>query len=159
MSKAFLDVLHARQPKLDYISPAVCEYIFSGSGFGELLLDDWGLDAIQGWMNVYGDNGDHNLNWDTREGNICVMVWRADDPDNPLTSTYTLVADCVQSPWNPPVCPPPNCVGCPPPRPPCYTLQVLTEAGLSPFSVPICPPPPPPSCPQCGGGGDRKSVV
>jgi hypothetical protein len=152
MSKAFLDVLHARQPKLDYISPAVCEYIFSGSGFSSLLLDDnWNDDPVSSaTIVIYGSGGDHSLNWEPVIGAICYMIYQADDPLNPLTSTYTLVADCVEgNTWNPP--PPPG--GGPPfPPPPCYVIQALTDAGLAPFGVPVCNPPPP-SCPYCGGGG------
>jgi hypothetical protein len=148
MSKAFLDVLHARQPKLDYISPAVCEYVFSGSGFSSLLLDEnWDDDPVSGaTFIIYGNGGDHRLRWNPVIGAICYMIYRADDPLNPLTSTYTLVADCVEGEtWDPP--PPPG--GGPIP---CYIIQALTEDGLGALSTPICYPAPA-SCPQCTGGG------
>lgn len=156
MSKAFLDVLHARQPKLEYISPAVCEYIFSGSGFSSLLLDEnWNLDPIStATILIFGSGGDHRLTWDPVDGAVCYTIYAADDPGNPLGS-YHVVEDCwPDTTWDPPPTPPPTCPdpsNCPPPNQ-CYIIQPITDAGLGPMSNPLCVTPPP-GCTTCNGGG------
>jgi hypothetical protein len=162
MSKAFLDVLHARQPKLDYISPAVCEYIFSGSGFSSLLLDEnWNDDPISNaTIIVYGAGGDHQLTWNPVDGAVCYTIYAADDPNNPL-GTYHVVEDCWPGttynppPPEPPACPDPN--SCPAPNR-CYIIQPITDAGLGPMSNPLCVTPPP-GCLACNSGGGGSTSL
>lgn len=131
------EVLHARRPTLNYISPPICEVTFSGSGFPTLILDALtGLPSITGFRVEYNPlTGRFRFSWDTYGPALCYNVYKAVDPASP-NGTYTLNRSCVQDPFfDTPDCPE------------CYLVSAVTETGETPLAGPVCsecPEPPPP---------------
>lgn len=153
MSKSYINILHTRQPKLEYISPAVCESVFTGTGFSSVLLDDaWNQPPFSdATMLFFGDAGDYVLTWDNVPDAICYTILRADDPNNPY-GTYTVVEECwTPDPGGPPIWNPNPCTDiqvCPPPPagPQCYLVQAITPTGVVTVTNPLCTTP----CATCG---------
>lgn len=133
------EVLHARRPTLNYISPPICEAIFSGSGFPTLILDALtGLPSLSGFRVEYDSlTGLFRFSWDTYGPALCYNVYKAVDPTSP-NGTYVLSRSCVQTPFfDTPDCPE------------CYLVSAVTETGETPLAGPVCsecplPPEPPP---------------
>src|SRR5262245_30258222 len=97
LNRISLEVLHARRPTLNYVSPPICEAIFSGSSFPTLVLDALeGLDLITGLRVDYDPlTGRFRISWDAYPFVLCYNVYRADDPNAP-NGSYTLIASCIQ---------------------------------------------------------------
>lgn len=151
----YQDVLHPRRATLNYISPAICEAIFSGSSFATLVLESnsHALTPVTGFRyNYNASNGTWSIYWDNYPNGICYNVYAADNPADPNT-TFTLVAECLPDPvWNPPTPGGGGGGGNPPPGTPgsVIVITVITTGGESPF--PNTPPPPLPPPPGGGGG-------
>lgn len=124
-----LEVLHARRPTLNYVSPAICEAIFSGSSFATLVLDSLShLSGITGLRFEFNPlTGRFRLFWDIYPGALCYNVYQADDFNNPA-GNYTLVATCIPNPV----------YELPAGDPACFLVTAITPVGETPFSEIIC---------------------
>lgn len=120
-----LDVLFLRRPRLDYISPPVCEALFSSSGGPVIVLNPLTPQAFPTGL-ILGGIGSFFLNWDAYPGALCYSVYKA-DTSNPFGS-YTIVAECI-------------------PNPPfdisgfgggCFRVSAITPDGETPLSLPVC---------------------
>lgn len=120
-----LEVLFLRRPRIDYISPPVCEALFSSSGGPIIILNPFAPQAFPTGL-VLGGEGSFFLSWDTYPGALCYSVYRSDDPNNPF-GTYTIVAECIP---NPPVNL--NDFG-----PGYYRITAITRDGETPPSLPV----------------------
>lgn len=129
------EVLHARRPTLNYVSPAICEAIFSGSSFPVVVLDELSaLAAITGLRVEYDSaTGRFRISWDAYPFVQCYNVYKANDPAQP-NGTYTLFISCTTSTtFTTTTCPS------------CFLITAVTLVGETPFAGPICttcPPPP-----------------
>lgn len=138
------DVLHARRPTLNYVSPAICEAIFSGSSFATLVLESnsSALTPITGLRyNWNQTSGTWTLYWDNYPDAICYNVYAADNPDDP--TTYTIVAECVSDPTYDPPAGEPGAPGTPGTV---IVITGITTSGETPF--PTTPPEPLPPDPN-----------
>lgn len=90
-----LDVLFLRKPQIEYVSPPVCEAIFSGSSTVTIILDPLPhLFAPTGPV-LGGFGGSRRwLTWNSYPGQICYNVYFEADPNNP-NSPYNLISECV----------------------------------------------------------------
>lgn len=90
-----LDVLFLRKPQIEYVSPPVCEAIFSGSGTVTIILDPLPhLIAPTGPI-LGGFGGTRRyLTWNSYPGQICYSIYFEADPGNP-NSPYNLISECI----------------------------------------------------------------
>lgn len=91
-----MDILFARRPCINYVSPAICEGdITSGSGFGlpSIVLEPFGGFPPVVGMTIAGDfPGPFSLSWEASPGAICYNVYRMEDGE------LVLIFECVQAP-------------------------------------------------------------
>lgn len=88
-----LDVLCLRRPKINYVSPPVCEAIFSGSGIPIIVLEPFNvLTKITGIV-VIRDGNTRIISWPAYPGAICYNVYQQ-QPDG----SYVLIAECIEDP-------------------------------------------------------------
>ena len=88
-----LDVLCLRRPKINYVSPPVCEAIFSGSGIPIIVLEPFNvLTKITGIV-VIRDGNTRVISWPAYPGAICYNVYQQ-QPDG----SYVLIAECIEDP-------------------------------------------------------------
>lgn len=124
----FLDTVNARRPKLDYVSPAICEAIFSGSSSSVLVLSPLPEKAkVTGLVITLLEGGDFRLGWNNYPGALCYSVYKLNDGIDPF-GTYTIIAECITDPT----------FDLPDPFS-CYIVTAITTEGETPFSDPICP--------------------
>lgn len=130
---ASLDVLFLRRPKIDYVSPPVCEAIFSGSGSPVIVLDPFDLlDQITGIViEVIG--GSRIVSWPSFPGAICYTIYLEDNGE------LTVIAECVTDPTFPI---PDDIEGS-------IVITPITPDGEGPISDPI-------ELPPGGGGGGEE---
>lgn len=136
MNNIYLDVLHMRRPPLNYVSPAICDAVFSSTSFPVLTLDPLpGRPAITGLRITFiGTQGDFRLNWDNYPGAICYSVYKLNDANDPF-GDYTIIAECIPDPtfdpneWEIPFNKD---------EPACYIVTAITLEGESAVSNPIC---------------------
>lgn len=84
-----LDILFLRRPKIEYVSPPVCEAQFSSSSEPIIILEDIArLHSPTGLR--LGGTSSRFLNWDTYPGQVCYSVYVQADPNNP-NSPYNLL--------------------------------------------------------------------
>lgn len=124
MNQAF-EYLYLRRPALDYISPPVCEALFSASGGPVIILNPLTPQSFPTGL-ILGGSGNFILNWDAYPGALCYSVYKADTSD-PFGS-YTIVAECIP---NPPFDITPFGTGC-------YRISAITTDGETPLSLPAC---------------------
>lgn len=135
-SPIFLDVLHMRRPTLNYVSPAICDAVFSSTSFPILVLDPLPVkSAITGLRITFiGTNGDFLLNWDNYPGALCYSVYKLNDATDPF-SDYVLIAECISdteydpNDWEIPFLRD---------EPGCYIVTAITREGETIASEPIC---------------------
>lgn len=88
--------LFFREPLIHYVSPPLCENLFSSSSGPVIVLNTMDrLTAITGL--VMGGVGDFFLRWGVYPGAICYSVYMSTDPGDPF-GTYVLVAECIPNP-------------------------------------------------------------
>jgi hypothetical protein len=121
---AVLDILLLRRPKIDYISPPICEVFFSATGFPVIVLSEFSRIKPEGLEIVGGV-----LKWPNISGGICYTVYRETEP-----GVYQIINECINTPCGD------NadfqCVTLPGPG--CYRISVITDEGESDLSDPIC---------------------
>lgn len=115
-----LDYLKLRTVAIPYASPAICEFDFSGSAIGELILPPLDSSGLPGliWEKV-GDGW--QFTWPGYPGAICYSVFKANGD-----GSYTVVADCITTNYF---------VGS---EDGCYRIEVILEAGAVSLSDEIC---------------------
>src|SRR5688572_30115324 len=135
-SPIYQDVLHLRRMALNYVSPAICDAVFSSTSFPVLVLDPLPVRAaITGLLITFiGTNGDFILNWDSYPGALCYSVYKLNDANDPF-GDYTIVAECITDtefdpndwliPFNRE-------------EPGCYLVTAITLEGETAVSEPIC---------------------
>lgn len=117
---ATFDHLKLRNVAVNYTAPAICEFDFSGSALGELILpplDSAGLPGLV-WEQI-GDGW--QFTWPGYPGALCYTVYRANGD-----GSYTVVADCITTLYF---------VGS---EDGCYRVEVITEQGAVALSDEIC---------------------
>lgn len=89
-----VDVIKAKQIPFLYVSPAVCDFIFSASGSTSLFLSR--SPSAFGYINlIISEQGDgYRLQWDTYPGALCYSVYKLVDELDPF-SGYRLIAECI----------------------------------------------------------------
>lgn len=154
MNPLALDTIYARRPALTYVSPAICEAVFSSSSFPSLILDavdPRNRNKVTGLVVTYTGGGDYLINFNNYPGALCYSVYKLNDATDPF-SGYVLIAECISDqPFNPDdwVFPKP-----PPGTSVCYAFTVITADGESDFSDLICVfTPPDPDVPPLPGTG------
>jgi hypothetical protein len=88
-----LDTLYLRKPRLDYISPAICEVNFSGSGVPVIIIEPIGK-LISPTGGISGGRGAVFFTWKDYPGQLCFTVYYNADPGNVL-SPYNIVQQCI----------------------------------------------------------------
>ncbi len=132
-----LDPLFLRRPKIDYLSPGICEATFSSTGSPVIILPDFHRRRGPTGLFITGSFGHRRLHWDAYPDALCYNVYMADCVEgvDPLTLPYHLIAECVSE----------NFLDLPDEG--CYRVSAITLEGESDLSDPICtcefPPPPP----------------
>lgn len=90
-----MEILFARRPYLNYVSPAACEASFSGSGFGVpiIVLAPFGTIAPVGGLIIAGEfPGPFTLTWTPTPGALCYNIYQVVDGE------LVLIFECVPSP-------------------------------------------------------------
>jgi len=124
--RSVLEILFLRRPKIDYISPPVCEFDFSSTGGPVIVLDPLGsLPAPSGF--IVGGVGRFRLSWNPYPGALCYTVYKAVDSNNPQ-GEYVIVAECIEDPE----------INLEPEGPGCYRVSAITPNGETQLSDPIC---------------------
>lgn len=82
------DILYLRRPVLNYVSPPVCEVIFSGSSNPVIVLSERPIGQVTGL--VLGGFGNFRLSWNAFPGALCYNVYRLSGED-----VYEILAQCV----------------------------------------------------------------
>lgn len=120
-----LEVLHARRPTLNYISPAICEATFSGSSFGTLVLEALsGLSPVSGFVVTYdATSGLFRISWDAYPNALCYNLYR--DPTG--GGVYTLFKSCIPGTTF-------QTADCPV----CFLITAVTLIGETPFLKSVC---------------------
>lgn len=136
------EVLFARRPEINYVSPPACEVIISAfSGLLITLATIGKIPAPSGLIVIGEWPGPFFLNWGTAPGSgppvICYNIYQV------VGEQLLLVAECVN--------PPPGGGGVPlPPGSPgggdTYVVTPVTPEGEGPPSLPITTPVQPPGC-------------
>jgi putative Ig domain-containing protein len=147
MNKMYLDVIQQRRPAINYVSPAICDAIFSSTSFPVLVLDALPSDiSLTGLRFTFGSGGDFRLSWDAYPGALCYTVYKVNDATDPF-GEYTIIAECITDTQfdltTDPDFDPDERV--------CYLVSIITPLGEQFISPPICsnvepdgPPDPPP---------------
>lgn len=142
--KIVIDPLYLRRPKLNYISPAVCEGIFSGTGSPIIILDDISRGLGPTGL-VIGGRGQFRLSWNVYPGALCYNVYSLVLTETQLsfpctdvqaisqTGTYQILFECLVSP---------TVIL---PQAGCYRISAITGDGETDLSDPICTC----ECPEC----------
>lgn len=135
-NRIYLDVLHTRRPTLNYVSPAICDAVFSSTSFPVLVLDSLPVKAAITGLRItfIGTNGDFIMSWDNYPGALCYSVYKLNDATDPF-GDFTLIAECISDaqydpydweiPFNPH-------------EPGCYIVTAITLEGETVASDPIC---------------------
>jgi hypothetical protein len=123
MNQAF-EYLFLRRPRIDYISPPICEALFSSSGGPVIVLNPLTPQSFPTGL-ILGGVGNFTLSWDAYPGALCYSIYKADTA-NPFGS-YTIVAECIP---NPPI-------DLTPFGPGHYRVSAITPNGETPLSDPI----------------------
>ena len=134
--KIVIDPLFLRRPKLNYVSPAVCEAIFSGTGSPIIILSD--ISKLPGPTGlVFGGVGGKRLTWNVYPGALCYNVYSAVTVVHDLTEcqqlvsesssvSYAILAECLVTP------------DITVPTSGCYRVSAITSDGESDLSAPVC---------------------
>jgi len=136
MNNIYLDVLHMRRPPLRYVSPAICDAVFSSTSFPILTLDALPVQpSITGLRITFiGLDGDFELTWDDYPGAICYTVYKLNDA-NDRFGAFTIIAECITDPiYRPDEHEDPF----DPEDPSCYIVSAITLQGEVALSDPIC---------------------
>lgn len=67
------DIIYLRRPVLNYVSPPVCEVIFSGSSSPIIVLSEHAIGKVTGL--ALGGVGNFDLSWNAFPGAICYNVY------------------------------------------------------------------------------------
>lgn len=152
MNNIYLDVLHMRRPPLNYVSPAICDAVFSSTSFPTLILNALPVKpSITGLRITFiGNEGDFRLNWDNYPGAICYSVYKLNDANDPF-GDFTIIAECISdeefdpNDWLIPF---------DKDEPACYIVTAITLEGEVTATDPICTPGGPPPGPEPPDGGE-----
>lgn len=133
-----IETLFLRRPKLDYLSPGICEAIFSGTGSPIIVLPEFGRLTRPTGLILSGTGAFVRLTWNAYPGALCYNVYTAVLTTDTLTEScsrlsstsgtleYRLMFECLHSP---------EFVF---PRYGCYRVTAITADGETDLSDPIC---------------------
>lgn len=117
--------LFFRQPLIHYVSPPVCENLFSSSSGPIIVLNAINhLQPVSGF--ILGGVGNFHLSWGVYPGALCYSVYMSTDPNNPF-GEYVIIAECIPNPD----------IDLTSFGPGFYRVTALTPEGETPFSPPI----------------------
>lgn len=89
-----IETLFLRRPKIDYISPPICDVDFSASGSPVIILDAIGRRRGPTGLILSGAGTPVRLSWDAYPGALCYTVYKAVDALDPF-GDYQIVAECI----------------------------------------------------------------
>lgn len=140
--KTVIDTLFLRRPKIDYLSPPVCEAVFSGSSSPIIILPDIPHGTGPTGL-VLGGRGHAVLSWNAYPGALCYNVYSQVNVDFNLacsdqvveanTGQFVLVQECY------------NGTSLTLTAPGCYRISAITPDGETELSPAICTC----TCPEC----------
>lgn len=85
------EVLYLRRPKIEYVSPPVCEGIFSSTGSTVIVLEPFGVRSrVTGLVLESDGHGGFRLSWNNYPGALCYNIYFSVDGNN-----YIIIAECV----------------------------------------------------------------
>lgn len=123
--KSALEVLFLRIPVIEYVSPAICDSIFSSSSGPIIVLSNLSkLQAPTGLVLGDESNGFRRLSWNRYPGALCYSVYKLVDELGPF-GPYQLIAECITD----------NFIDLD--EPGTYKITVITRDGETDFSPPI----------------------
>lgn len=93
-----LQYFFQRVPRLEYVSPPICEVEFSSSAFPTIILNPNSRRLGPTGFEFFVQDGRIFLRWNNYPGAICFSVYKAVDELDPF-GDFVLVAECVQSPF------------------------------------------------------------
>lgn len=120
-----LQYFFQRVPRLNYVSPPICEMEFSSSAFPTIILNPHARKVGPTGLEFFVQDGRIFLRWNNYPGAICFSIYKAVDELDPF-GDYHLVAECVQSPADI------DSFG-----PGVYRISAITIEGETTFSDPI----------------------
>lgn len=120
-----LQYFFQRIPRLNYVSPPICEMEFSSSAFPTIILNPHARRVGPTGLEFFVQDGRIFLRWNNYPGAICFSVYKAVDELDPF-GDYHLVAECVQSPVDIDIF-----------GPGVYRISAITIEGETTFSDPI----------------------
>lgn len=120
-----LQYFFQRVPRLNYVSPPICEVEFSSSAFPTIILNPHARKLGPTGFEFFVQDGRIFLRWNNYPGAICFSIYKAVDELDPF-GDYVLVAECVQSPFDI------DSFG-----PGVYRVTAITLEGETGFSDPI----------------------
>jgi hypothetical protein len=140
MSLDTLQYFFQRVPRLDYVSPPICEVEFSSSATPTIVLNPHARKLGPTGLEYFVQDGRIFLRWNNYPGAICFSIYKAVDELDPF-GDFHLVAECVQSPFDI------DSFG-----PGLFRVTAITLEGETAFSEPI-------SVPEGGGGCEAPTVL
>jgi hypothetical protein len=87
-----LDSLFLRRPRIEYVSPPICEALFSSTGFPTIFLEPF--ENSKGPTGVaWSDQGFRFFTWPRVPGEICHNVYVS--PGSDPHGTYSIISECI----------------------------------------------------------------
>jgi hypothetical protein len=120
-----IELLFLRHPKIDYISPPVCEVLFSSSAGPVIVLNPFTPQNFPTGL-ILGGVGGFLLSWNTYPGALCYSVYRSVNP-NDAFGQYIIIAECIPNAFF-------DLSGEPAGY---YRVSAITLDGETPLSLPI----------------------
>jgi len=129
-----VETLYLRRPKIEYVSPPVCDFLFSSSGGPVIVLNDISKRRGPSGLILSGE-GNFRLSWNTYPGALCYNIYRLEDGE------YVIFAECQEATF----------IDLPPGT---YIVTAITKDGETDPSDPIVvsgtPPPIEPTIEEVG---------
>jgi len=123
------DILFLRRPALNYVSPPICEVIFSGTGGPVIFTGD--IFIRESVLNVaFGpaDGGFPTITWSPVPDALCYTIYYSESE----SGSFTILEECIPADG----CSPEPCFVLP--KSGCYRISAITPEGETELSDPIC---------------------
>lgn len=117
------DYLFLRRPKINYVTPPICEVFFSATGSSVVIfIEPFTRPRVTGLTISAGAGTTVVLNWDALSDALCYTVYRADVADE----SFSIVAECIT----------PNQFTSPVGG--CFRVSAITPEGETDLSDTVC---------------------
>lgn len=125
MANQKLEIIFARRPPINYVSPNFCVNEFSSTSEPSITLTPFAVRRGPTGL-ILGGSGNVRLSWDSYPGALCYSVYKSVDEDDPF-SEYVLVAECIEN----------NFIDLDSFGPGFYRVSAITPEGETELSEPI----------------------